>query len=151
MEDSIISFGPTDLEDVATPHNNMLMVQATIDNFYVTRIFVDSGSFINILFKEAFDQIQIDPAELRPMCTSLFVFLGHEVKALGQINLLLSLEEEPLRRTRTMVFIVVEVASTYNIILGRPTMNSFKEVAFTYHQKVKFSVCLGAIRKIQGR
>lgn len=43
-----------------------------------------------------------------------------------------------MRRTHTTVFIVVEAATTYNVILGMPMMSLFKEVALTYHQKVKF-------------
>lgn len=96
-------------------------------------VFVDSGSFVNLLFKEAFDQMQIDPIELCPLSTSLFIFAGHEVQPLGQINLSLFLGEESLRRTRTMVFMVVEATSAYIVILGRPTMNTFKVVESTYH------------------
>lgn len=37
-------------------------------------------------------------------------------------------------------FTVIEAPSSYNIILGRPTMGVFKAVASTYHQKIKFPV-----------
>lgn len=83
------------------------------------------------------------------MSTSLFGFTRHKVKPLGQINLPLSLGEEPLRKTRTMVFTVVEATFACNTILGRPTMNSFKVVTSTYHQKVMFLVG-GQIGEVQG-
>lgn len=39
--------------------------------------------------------MQIDSAELRPLSTSLFGFVGHEVCPIGHITLSLSLGEEP--------------------------------------------------------
>ncbi|XP_073121627.1 uncharacterized protein [Henckelia pumila] len=38
------------------------------------------------------------------------------------------------------VFTVVEAPSSYNVNLGRPTMNAFKSIASTYHQKIKYPV-----------
>lgn len=107
-------------------------------NYDVAQVFIDLRSSINILFKEALDQMQVDLSELHPMSTSLLGFVGHEVKPLKQVKLPLSLGEKPLWRTRIMVFTAVEVASVYNVILGMPTMSSFKAVVSTYHQKAKF-------------
>lgn len=54
-EDPIINFGSTNLEGEITPHKNTLVIQVTIANYQVAQVFVDSGSSINILFKESFD------------------------------------------------------------------------------------------------
>lgn len=45
MEIPIISFGTINLGDVATPHDDALVVRATIANYDVARVFVESGSF----------------------------------------------------------------------------------------------------------
>ena len=37
-----------------------------------------------------------------------------------------------------MTFLVVDYSSTYNAILGRPTLNSWKAVTSTYHLMIKF-------------
>lgn len=56
VEDNLVrSFGPADLEGIITPHEDALMIRVTITNYNVARVFVDSGSFVNILFKEALD------------------------------------------------------------------------------------------------
>ncbi|XP_074591767.1 uncharacterized protein LOC141847612 [Curcuma longa] len=99
-----------------------------------------SRSSVNIIFKKAFDQMQIDEADLQPMATSLFGFTGNEVQPLGQITLAISLGEEPLRRTRRVPFTIVDAPSAYNVILGRPTLSAFSAVVSTYHQKMKFPV-----------
>ncbi|XP_074588097.1 uncharacterized protein LOC141843999 [Curcuma longa] len=148
----LIHFGPQDLAGVSTPHDDALVIRATIGNYNVGRVFVDTGSSVNVLYKEAFAQMQIDRHELRPMSTALFRFSGHEVQPLGQINLPLSLGEEPLRRTRNVIFVVVDAPSSYNVILGRPALSAFQAVVSTFYQKIKFPVAdqVGMVRGDQG-
>ncbi|XP_074561341.1 uncharacterized protein LOC141817607 [Curcuma longa] len=136
----ILGFGPQDLEGVETPHNDALVISAVIANYTISRVFVDTGSSVNVIFKKAFDQLQIDEAELQPMATPLFGFTGHEVRPLGQIRLAISLGTEPLLRTWLTFFTIVDAPSAYNVIMGRPALSAFSAVASTYHQKVKFSV-----------
>ncbi|XP_074556254.1 uncharacterized protein LOC141812106 [Curcuma longa] len=137
VEGPIIGFGPQDLERIEVPHDNTLVIHATIANYDIARVFVDTGSSVNIIFKNAFDQMQIDEADLQPMATSLFRFTGKEVQPLEQITLAISLGEESLRRTRRVSFTVVDAPSAYNVILGRPTLSAFSVVVATYHQKMK--------------
>lgn len=132
-EGLVINFGPVDLKGLTTPYEDALVMRAIIANYEVARVFVDSESSVNILFKEAFDHMQIDSAKLHPLSTLLFGF----VHPLRQISLSLSLGEGPLRRTRSTDFIVVKIISSYNVILGRPALSVFKTVASTYYQKVK--------------
>ncbi|XP_074574636.1 uncharacterized protein LOC141831105 [Curcuma longa] len=135
-----MGFGPQDLEGVETPHDDALVIKATIANYDISRVFVDTGSSVNIIFKKAFDQMQIDEADLEPMATSLYGFTGNEVRPLGQIRLAISLGEEPARRTRYSFFTIVDAPSSYNVILGRPTLSAFSTVVSMYHQKIKFPV-----------
>lgn len=53
----MIDFGPPDLEGVTMPHEDVPGIRAIIINYKVARVFMDSGSSRNILFKETFDQI----------------------------------------------------------------------------------------------
>ena len=52
----------------------------------------------------------------------------------------ISLGEEPLRRTRTTNFVVVDSPSAYNVILGRPALSEFRAAVSTFYQKIKFPV-----------
>ncbi|XP_042472500.1 uncharacterized protein LOC122055185 [Zingiber officinale] len=135
-----INFGPRDLEGVKVPHDDALIIRVVIVNYTIHRIFIDTGSSVNILFKKVFDQLQIDHAGLLPMTTPLYGFTDNEVQQLDQIKLAVSLGEEPLRRTRVTNFIIVEALSAYNVILGRPTLNEFRTVISTFCQKIKFRV-----------
>ncbi|KAL0457987.1 UNVERIFIED_CONTAM: hypothetical protein Slati_0425900 [Sesamum latifolium] len=46
-------------------------------------------------------------------------------------------------------FLVVDVPSAYNVILGRPTLNAFQALISMYHMKIKFSTS-GGVEKVQG-
>ncbi|XP_042380048.1 uncharacterized protein LOC121972444 [Zingiber officinale] len=81
--DPVISFGPADLEGLELPHDDALIIKAIITNSRVDRVFIDTGSSVNILFKTAFEEMQIDAAELQPVATSLYGFTGNEVKPMG--------------------------------------------------------------------
>ncbi|XP_042404581.1 uncharacterized protein LOC121994698 [Zingiber officinale] len=134
----VISFGPQDLEGLELPHDDTLIIKVVIANSRVARVFIDTGSSVNVLFRFAFDEMQIDASELQPVATSLYGFTDNEVKPMGQIKLAISLGSEPLVRTKRRTFIVVDSPSSYNVILGRPTLHEFRVAVSTFHQKIKF-------------
>ncbi|XP_073129041.1 uncharacterized protein [Henckelia pumila] len=109
-----------------------------IANYDVARIFVDSGSSMNVLFKV--DQMKMEGFELEPISTPLYGFTGHAIRPLGQIFFPVSMGNDPRRVTKMVSFTVVDAPSSYNGILGRPAMKDFRNVASTYHQKLKFPV-----------
>ena len=48
-----------------------------------------------------------------------------------------------------MNFLVVDCLSSYNAIIGRPTLNSWKAVTSTYHLSIKFPMEHG-VGQVQG-
>ncbi|XP_073049633.1 uncharacterized protein [Primulina eburnea] len=139
-QDTVISFGPEELRGIMAPHNDALVVTATIANCDVAKIFVDNGSSVNVLFKSTLDQMKVEGFEFEPVSTPLYGIAGHAIPPLGQIVLPLSLGTDPRRATKMIAFTVVDTLSEYNGILGRPALKDFKAVASTYHQKLKFPV-----------
>lgn len=55
----MINFGPRDMEDVHAPHNDVMVIHAKVANYEVKRMFVDSRSLLNVIFQEAFDQMDL--------------------------------------------------------------------------------------------
>ncbi|KAL0329155.1 UNVERIFIED_CONTAM: hypothetical protein Sradi_4902200 [Sesamum radiatum] len=55
----------------------------------------------------------------------------------------LTLGTTHLRKTCLLEFLVVDIPSAYNIIQGRPTLNGFRAIIYTYHIKIKFPVSGG--------
>ncbi|XP_075492418.1 uncharacterized protein LOC142530465 [Primulina tabacum] len=131
--EAIISFGPEDSNGVNQPHNDALVIQARVANYDILRVFIDSGSSVNVIFKDAFVQMDLQGFHLEAVETALFGFVGHV----------------DLKKTVMTSFTVVDSPSSYNIILGRPAMNELKAVASTYHQKIKFPV-RARVGEVQG-
>ncbi|XP_073120991.1 uncharacterized protein [Henckelia pumila] len=129
----VITFGPRDLEGLNLPHNDVLLIQARIANYDVRRVFVDSGSSVNVLKQDAFEQMDLQGYELSPVKTALYGFAGHTVQPQGEILLPITLGAGDVKKTIMTKFTLVEAPSSYNVILGRPTMNALRAVASAYH------------------
>ncbi|XP_073016710.1 uncharacterized protein [Primulina eburnea] len=138
--EAVISFGPEDLKGINMPHNDALVIQARVANYDILRVFVDSGSSVNVIFKDALVQMDLQGFKLEAVETALFGFAGHAVYPEGEIVLPLTLGSRDIKKTVMTTFTVVDSPSSYNIILGRPAMNELRAVASTYHQKIKFPV-----------
>lgn len=134
---------------VADPHNKELVIRVMISNYEVARIFIDSDISVNVLFKEAMDQMDLGVYHIEHVATALFGFTGYAVNPLRMRNLPLSLDENHTRKTQIVSFVVIEAPSSYNIILGRPDMTVFMVVASTLHQKINFLVG-DAVEEIRG-
>ncbi|XP_073059756.1 uncharacterized protein [Primulina eburnea] len=138
--EAVISFGPENLRGVNLPHNDALVIQARVANYDILRVFMDSGSSVNVIFKYAFEQMDLQGYHLETVETALFGFAGHVIYPEGEIILPLTLGSHDLKRTVMTSFTMVDSPSSYNIILGRPAMNELRAVESTYHQKIIFPV-----------
>ncbi|XP_012836532.1 PREDICTED: uncharacterized protein LOC105957150 [Erythranthe guttata] len=143
-----IIFGPQDEEGIRQPHSDALVITAMVANFDIARILVDIGSSADVIYYDCFRKMNMD-FELKYVETSLVGFSGESVRSVGEVCLPISLGMEPVRATRSVKFLVLDAPSTYNIILGRPSMNSFQAVVSTYHMKLKFPV-LDQIGEVHG-
>ena len=65
-------------------------------------------------------------------------FGGTRVHPLGVVTLSITVGDYPQQISRDVTFLVVDCSSTYNAILGHPTLNSWKAVISTYHLMIKF-------------
>ncbi|KAK4402617.1 hypothetical protein Sango_1002400 [Sesamum angolense] len=138
-----ISFNSQDMDPMRHQNNDALVISATLANFLVKKILVDSGSSADIIFYDAYVQLGIDNAQLQKANTPLTGFSGEMIEPLGEVMLLLSLGSFPKRSTKIVKFLVVKAPSAYNIILGRPSLNLFRAIASTFHMKLKFPTSVG--------
>ena len=113
------------------------------------RVLVDNGSSVDILYYPTFQQMRIDKEQLIPTNTPLVGFGGTRVFPLGAVTLFVMVGDYPQQITKDVTFLVVNCSSTYNAILGRPTLNSWKAVTSTYHLMIKFPTDYG-VGEIRG-
>ena len=86
---------------------------------------------------------------LIPTNTPLVGFGRTRVLPLGAITLSVVVGNYPQQITKDVTFLVVDYSSAYNVIFGRPTLNSWKAVTSTYHLMIKFLTDYG-VRELQG-
>ena len=124
-----ITFSANDAEGIEFPHQDALVISAIIADFEVKRVLVDGGSSADILFAEAFDQMLIPRGRLTPAVTPLLGLGGRPLRALGQVQLLVTFgNSDANTRTQVITFDVVDLPYNYNAILGQGTMNAFDAV-----------------------
>ena len=80
---------------------------------------------------------------LIPMNTPLVGFGRTRVFLVGVITLSIVVGDYPQQIAKDVTFLVVDCSSAYNVILGRPTLNSWKAVTSTYHLMIKFPTDYG--------
>ena len=83
------------------------------------------------------------------MNSPLVGFGGMKVQLVGIVTLPVVVGAYPQQVTKDVNFLVVDCLSSYNAIIGRPTLNNWKAITFIYHLSVKFSTEYG-IGQVQG-
>ena len=99
---------------------------------------VDTGSSADILYLTALKSMQYGLADLQPIRTPLVGFTGDTLQAEGRIRMSITFGTPPRRVTSMVDFLVVDVSSAYNAIIGRTTLNAIGAVVSTPHLKIKF-------------
>ncbi|GAV59927.1 hypothetical protein CFOL_v3_03458, partial [Cephalotus follicularis] len=122
-EEEVITFLEVDYEGVRIPHDDPVVVTLLVELFTMKRILINSGSSADILYKHAFDQLRIPADQLKPVKTPLVGFAGETIHPLGSINLSVVVGMSPRQTQVEMTFLVVDIPSPYNAIVGRPGLN----------------------------
>nr|XP_018685570.1 PREDICTED: uncharacterized protein LOC108953557 [Musa acuminata subsp. malaccensis] len=130
-------------------HDDPLVIAARIVDAQVKKIMIDTGSSADVLYLDAFQKLGVTRDALEPMCSALTGFTGNSISQLGAITLPLTLEVPPRSKTVIATFLVVDLPTAYNAILGRPTLNKIRAVISTYYQTVKFPTHTG-VREVWG-
>ena len=99
---------------------------------------VDNGCSTDIMYITAYQQLRVDPKKLRPFNSPLVSFSGDKIYPKGIVTLCVTTGTHPTQVTIQVDFLIVDCPSSYNVILGRLTLNRHKAVTSTYCLKMKF-------------
>ena len=124
MDEPAISFTDEDAERIHHPHDDAIVITLLIADYTTRRVLVDNGSSADILYYPAFQQMRLGRDQLRPVCSPLIGFGGMKVQPVGTITLPIVVGSYSQQITREVNFLVVDYSSSYNAIIGRPTLNS---------------------------
>ncbi|RWW85381.1 hypothetical protein BHE74_00005936 [Ensete ventricosum] len=109
---------------------------------------IDTGSSVDILNLDAFQKLGVTNEDLTPMTSTLTGFTGDAIAPIGVVTLLMTFGHELRTKTLMVSFMVVELLATYNVIIGRPTLNKLRAVVSTCHRNMKFLTSAGT-RKVK--
>ena len=123
-----------DLERVQSPHTDALVVSLRVGDFLARRILIDPGSSADVVYYALFKRFRLSPEHLIEAEVPLVGFNSTPVWPLGHI----SMPVKAGTRSVDTDFVVVDVPSPYNIILGRTWLHRMEAIASTYLQVVRF-------------
>nr|XP_027088503.1 uncharacterized protein LOC113709849 [Coffea arabica] len=133
-----IIYGPEDAVPLASNNHEAIVIEVITCNFKVRKVYIDNGSAIDVLYYKTFKELQLEDRQLVPVRTPLIGFAGPPVRPEGMITLQVTVGVAPRCRTIPVNFAVVKEPSSYNMILGRPTLNALRAVCSTLHLSMKF-------------
>jgi hypothetical protein len=127
---------------VPSPGRYPLVVDPVIGNARLTKVLMDGGSSLNIIYAETLGLLGIDLSTIRVGAAPFHgIIPGKRVLPLGQLDLLVCFGNPSNFRKKTLTFEVVGFRGTYHAVLGRPCYAKFMDVpSYTY---LKLKMCWG--------
>jgi len=129
-------FTKADLRDVVPHDNDPVVISVVTAGRKVHHVLVDQGSSADVMFWSTFNKLQLSPDQLRPYTGCLYGFAGDQVEVRGHLELRTTFTDGVASRTENIRYLVVNAPSTYNILLGRPTLNRLRAITSTHEDEV---------------
>jgi hypothetical protein len=141
-----ITFDQIDHPDsIPHPGRYLLMVDPIVSTKWLTKVLMDGGIGLNILYVEMLDAMGINRSRIQPTGAPFHnVILGKQDKPLGQIDLSITFRDSSNFRTETLTFEVVWFHGTYHTILGHPCYVKFMAIPNYTYLKLKMRARVGS-------
>jgi hypothetical protein len=145
--DKPITFDQGDHPDyVPSPRRYPLVIDPIIGNARLTKVLMDGGSSLNIIYAETLGLLGIDLSTIRAGAAPFHgIVPGKRVLPLGQLDLPICFGTPSNFRRETLMFEVVGFRGTYHAVLGRPCYAKFMAVPNYTYLNLKMSGPKGII------
>jgi hypothetical protein len=137
--DKPITFDRGDHPDcMSSPGKYPLVVDPVIGNTRFTKVLMDGGSSLSIIYAETLGLLEIDLSTIRAGAAPFHgIIPGKRVLPLGQLDLPVCFGTPSNFRKETLTFVVVGFRGTYHVVLGRPCYAKFMVVPNYTYLKLK--------------
>ncbi|XP_060194914.1 uncharacterized protein LOC132624106 [Lycium barbarum] len=115
-------------------HNKALHLTVKCEEHYVKRVMIDGGSGVDICPLSTLQSLKISTDRIRTNNVCVRAFDGAKRDTVGEIDLTLKIGPVDFGIT----FQVIDMDTSYNLLLGRPWIHAARAVPSTLHQVVKF-------------
>jgi hypothetical protein len=111
-----------------------------------SRVLIDGGSSINLLYQSSLEKLGIPLAQLKPSWLTFHgIVPGHSCTPLGKVQLEVLFEKKGNSRREPIWFEMVDISSPYHALLGRPALAKFMAVPHYAYLKMKLPGPRGVI------
>ena len=115
-----------------------LVLDPIIDGFHLTRVLMDGGSSLNLLYQDTVRKMGIDPSRIKPTKTTFKgVIPSVEARCTGSITLEVVFGSPDNHRTEDLVFDIVPFHSDHQALLRRTAFARLNAVPHYAYRKLK--------------
>ena len=123
-----------------------LVLDPIVDGFHLTRVLMDGGSSLNLLYQDTVRKMGIDPSRIKPTKTTFKgVIPGVEANCTCSITLEVVFGSPDNFRSEELIFDIVPFRSGYHALLGRTAFAKFNAVPHYAYLKLKMPGPRGVI------
>ena len=123
-----------------------MVIDPIIDRFHLTRVPMDGGSSLNLLYQDTVRKMGIDPSRIKPTKTTFKgVIPGVEAHYTGSVTLEVVFGSPDNFRSEELIFDIVPFRSGYHALLRRTAFARFNAVPHYAYLKLKMPRPRGVI------
>ncbi|RDX68272.1 hypothetical protein CR513_52763, partial [Mucuna pruriens] len=124
---SIVTFDEGDMRYEPSRLDEPMVISVVAVEYKIERVLIDQGSSANILYWSTYKKLGLPSNSLEECSGTLYGFTGEQVPIKGVIELKTVFGEDDL------LYTIVDVDASYNIIMRRPVLNKMGAVVSTSH------------------
>ena len=138
-----------DFQGLDHQQDDPMVITVEIENCAV-KVLVDQGRSVDILYWGTYQKLQLPDTAMVPYDEPIYGFSGEKVSTRGYIDLHTVFRYGVQTKTIPICFLIVDAPTSYNVLLGRPSLNTLGAVVSTPHLAMKFPSPSGDILTIHG-
>jgi hypothetical protein len=111
-----------------------------------SRVLIDGGSSINLLYRTSMEKLGIPKIQLKPTKLTFHgIVLGHSCTPMGRVELEVLFGGKDNHHREPIWFEVVDLNSPYHVLLGQPALAKFMAIPHYAYLKMKLPGPRGVI------
>jgi len=133
-----ITFTNDDFHGLDHQQDDPMVITVEIENYAVKKVLVDQGSSVDILYWATYQKLQLLDTVMVPYDEPIYGFTREQVSTRGCIDLHTVFRDGARTKTLPIRFLIIYAPTSYNVLLGRPSLNTLSAVVSTPHLAMKF-------------
>jgi len=127
-----------------------MVITVELENYAVKKVLIDQGNSVDILYWTTYQKLQLPTTAMVPYGEPIYGFSGEKVSTCDYIDLHTIFRDGTQTKTIPIRFLVVDAPTSYNVLLGRLSLNILGVIVSTPHLAMKFPSPSGDILTIHG-